>query len=118
MNACSLTQTWKSFDCNHRDLISAWVKLSNNRLKFVLALKQRKKELLLLNFRLKPQNFQLGSFMKKLRRVSPVTAVRRMAVNLTWNSVDSDLPLGKSFRVCFKVVLYRDCAQWQEIASH
>lgn len=57
-------------------------------------------------------------FMKKVLIHSLVTMVRRLAVNLTWNFVDSDLPLGKTFRVCFKLVLYRGSVQSQEITSH
>lgn len=80
--------------------------------------KQKKKKTSSVELQTEASKLQLSSFMKKLWILSPVTRVRRMAVNLTWNSVDSDLPLGKTFRVSFKVVLYRDCVQWQEIASH
>jgi hypothetical protein len=67
-----------------------------------LCLLLNKKKLLLLNFGLKLQNFNLSSFMKKPWILSPVNTVRRMVVNLTWNFVDSDLPLGKTFTRLFQ----------------
>jgi hypothetical protein len=44
--------------------------------------------------------------MKRVLIHSLVSMVRRLAVNLTWNFVDSDLTLGKTFRVYLKLVLY------------
>jgi hypothetical protein len=64
--------------------------------------KKNKQKTSFVELQTEASKLQLSSFMKKLWILSPVTRVRPMAVNLTWNSVDSDLPLGKTFPRLFQ----------------